>query len=708
MGSPDKDSLTMAQIAAMSPKERFTHLCDKAHHRHIDEVKRLLAYEFEASADEMTDLLCREFLNKHTDIFELLVCDPRFQKTEGMLEFVISATRDPKIPALMFEQGFRIEDEMDSEIYWDIARNKKLDFIKLVEQYQPDLFAKHFKRINICAVWNPNPENLKYLVDHHLDKMDYPMVLRAAISGKNVENFKLLFSKMKEADDLALRAWEDVVDTREEAQDLRRLMANKDDGYGPDASNEDLYTIAGVLKSAFYHRSFDIAAIVLKMDPISPGIASSYLQDCLQYPYPEEGFYQLVELLLEQGADPNANVGRAIVYGAWGEARVLQLMQDKGAKLENYADELYREAVRISASPIVDFLNEQNIAAAVKKPELILQQVLKSMFNSDEETIDFFRSVVSEAVFHNDKIIYQSLIDNLGIETSQNMIEAMVDSIKEPYWDPDFIKDLLEYPLDLNGWVLLCNFMDRGLGFKGEGDVAGELLAKAIWVGNDRAIYSLLEEPELNVHVAGEGPLIQALWYPKDNLVDRLRDEHGARVSDINWHNWFAQLKKPGCKPEYETQARARLMPYLKAERQAARELIPNPEPLTGQPKKTWLTPVKGLNMRPLQALACRDDFLSLLKKAKSKTGLRFTADELLAVDNTGKSAFDRVVGYGYHKAFFDPLYWANHTDDMTRLFRALPAALQKEVGVNVLEQARINNGYQNRGPKLKFRRRPS
>ncbi|MGM0421841.1 MAG: hypothetical protein ACQEQL_01955 [Pseudomonadota bacterium] len=717
------------QLEAMTPTERFTLLSKTVSRNSPKDVRTLLRYDIEADTDSKKTMLFGEYMNNRYRNFEILAADPRFHTddTELMSHVVMIAPHSAHV-ALLYEQGFRLSMEEESGTFWQMSRQKDLAFLKLVEHYQPELFKKNLSTIAIAAPQNKNPDICAYLLENYLDQLDYEKMIEMTVNKNEAASFKVLFDKYDEAYEIDLARWRELSDSREDAILVRQMAANST------TQGFDIFSIEGLMQMAAANDAHDCLEYILEKHSPDQELASKCLKACMEKAYRWDYLTTTVEMLLEHGADPAFADGEILLNAAKGDPGLMALFVESGADLLPYADKLYEEAIDSNNHHMVDYLTSQRLAAEVKAPKDLLERVLNSQTSEKSLLIETLHAVTSVPEFQDDEILLRFLKDNLEASGKPDVICTAAQKVRTPVLDQELLDNILAHPTRPNNWHILENFLERGLDFSDRQQTAGRLLAAAI-AGNGRhATGLLMEDLKLDVHVDGEKPLIEALLKADEEVFNQLIDEFKARVTDIDWHYWYQaqphdtyfeefepyleqeqrkSLKKlwdknVGTKP-HQTLFKE-LKPYLERERQEARAAFSDTGALAGLPKSDWLKPSQTLGMSPLQAAARLKDFMPLLKDAARKTGLRFSADELLAKDQTGKSAFDRVVGFGYYQAFFDPEYWDKDVKSMQKLFEALPKPFQDEVGQTVLNQARVKHaltGADHKRPRLRSRRRP-
>jgi|GEM_PF-1617869 hypothetical protein len=696
------------QIEAMTPAERFE-LLSKAVSRHSpNDVKTILEYDIAADAATKETMLFTEYLNKRYRNFELLAKDPRFQSGgEDLMSHVMAKAPHSTHAALLYEQGFRLARDEQSGTFWEMGKRKDVAFIKLIEQYQPELFKDHFAAIATGAPQNENPDICAYLLENYMHRIDYEIMIEMAVKRNNAGCFKLLFDRYDEANDLDLRCWEDLTSSLEDARVLRELAAQTN------GNGCDIFSLEGLIQMVADADAHECLEYIFKKHQPDQDMASRCLKTHVEKSYRRDCLSETIELLLGYGADPGYGDGEILINAAkGGDAHLLSLFVEHDVDLLPYATKLYEAAIDYNNSQAITYFNKQRLSFKVQEPKKILERVLNSRTSAKRELIETLEAVVAAPDFQDDQTILRFLIDNLDASGWPDLISSAAQNVKTPVLDEEFLDHILQHPEWPNNWIILGDFLERGLDFSDRQDTAGRLLAAAI-TGNSRYVAGLLmEDLKVDVHVDGEKPLIAALLRSDDKIFNELIEDFNARVTDLDWHYWCqAQSDWWGLEITSHHELFEKLAPHLERERQEARSVFEDTRTLTKLSKSDWLKPSQTLGLSPLQAATRLNDFIPLLKTAERKSGLRFSAEELLAKDQNGKSAFDRVVGFGYYKEFFDPEYWGKDVKGMQKLFDALPKPFQDEVGQTVIDQARVKHaliGVNRKSLRPRLRRRPS
>ena len=204
--------------------------------------------------------------------------------------------------------------------------------------------------------------------------------------------------------------------------------------------------------------------------------------------------------------------------------------------------------------------------------------------------------------------------------------------------------------------------------------------------------------------------LAVSLWAYNENAIDLLLSRDDTPARSFDWKAYFSMaggdfesLKSSPKRMKLLNKVYRKL---VRERQQAERDVSAmNIDGLLQAPKSAWLKAETGQDA-PLLKLAKTRNLMPVLKTYQARTGVRFTAEDILQTKGANGSVLDAVVSYHHTLDFFDPKYWVKDIDAMKKLFSALPEYLQNEKGEQIFTETKLSAIRKSRSaPKIKRRR---
>lgn len=700
----------LRKIQSLSADKRFELVEQYADAENIELLKYVLSMDIDATPSNRQALLIKIFKRHSMDVFDTLIASR--QMTDGtdkayLMCYALKFCKNVRTVEAMYENGFYLTEEylnndqtsLNVRVLQKIGKIGNLDVLKVFEKYQPEMFnAPYLHRIiEGATAQKENSDNLSYLLDRYIEDVDYDVLMEVAVKENSVTAFKTLLNKRTDAYEAELELFGDIADSREEKK-LLHAMADFNS-----ASNRGLTDPMKIIKLAYQYKAMDLLFFMVSTQDLSGIDLNEVMNLCASYSMDSEYAPKAIETLLEQGVKADFDKGAALFTAARTNFKVLKIFEKYGFDRNEYADLIFSGAAKGHDVETFDYVLDNYAECDFDR-----QKILDDVIGTKHTTL--IEHVIASKHFETDAYITEYCIKSAIANNDPSFVNELIERLETPVITEKALDTLLDAKHDSKGFDIFSHFLEEGMSLSGYEQKAAMLVMFSIY----HSIHDTAEQLMKNegvVQCLDKGRVLAvSLWAYNENAIDLLLSRDDTPARSFDWKAYFSMaggdFESLKLSPKRMKLLNKVYRKLVRERQQAERDVSAmNIDGLLQAPKSAWLKAETGQDA-PLLKLAKTRNLMPVLKTYQARTGVRFTAEDILQTKGANGSVLDAVVSYHHTLDFFDPKYWVKDIDAMKKLFSALPEYLQNEKGEQIFTETKLSAIRKSRSaPKIKRRR---